>query len=241
MVIYKTTNLINGKYYIGKDSKNDPKYLGSGVLLNLAINKYGKENFKKEILHICNSINELNSLEREIVNEDVCKDPKSYNLAQGGHGGDLLLGASEERKEIRRNKLSLANTGDKNPMFGKPLLNEHKEKISNSLKGNNNPMYGMKQSEEGRKRISESNKRPNHPNNNREGCDNPFHGKTHSDENKKMWSEKRSGGGNPMARKCVAGGQEFPSTRDAGKALGIHQSTVRQRINNPKKTDYYYL
>ena len=50
MVIYKTTNLINGKIYIGQDSKNNPKYLGSGVIFLKAIKKYGKENFVKETL-----------------------------------------------------------------------------------------------------------------------------------------------------------------------------------------------
>jgi hypothetical protein len=50
MIVYITTNLINGKKYIGSDSKNNPNYLGSGVYLNKAIKKYGKENFKKEIL-----------------------------------------------------------------------------------------------------------------------------------------------------------------------------------------------
>ena len=41
MIIYKTTNLINGKFYIGKDSKNDPNYLGSGKILKKAFKKYG--------------------------------------------------------------------------------------------------------------------------------------------------------------------------------------------------------
>lgn len=50
MIIYKTTNIINGKFYIGQDSKNDPNYLGSGLLLNRAIEKYGIENFKKEMV-----------------------------------------------------------------------------------------------------------------------------------------------------------------------------------------------
>lgn len=52
MVIYKTTNLVNEKFYVGKDIKNNPNYLGSGLILKNAINKYGIENFKKEILEL---------------------------------------------------------------------------------------------------------------------------------------------------------------------------------------------
>jgi len=50
MVIYKTTNLKNGKYYIGKQKSYTDSYFGSGTALKFAIKKYGKENFKKEIL-----------------------------------------------------------------------------------------------------------------------------------------------------------------------------------------------
>ena len=50
MVIYKTTNLLNGKFYIGKDEKNNPEYLGSGKILKQSISKHGVEQFKKEIL-----------------------------------------------------------------------------------------------------------------------------------------------------------------------------------------------
>lgn len=64
MIIYKTTNLINGKFYIGRDKFNNSEYLGLGKILQSAIEKYGKENFKKEILEHCSSIEELN--EREI-------------------------------------------------------------------------------------------------------------------------------------------------------------------------------
>jgi hypothetical protein len=63
MVVYITQNLINGKLYIGKDSKNNPKYLGSGILLNKAIEKYGRHNFKKTILQYCSCLKELEFVE----------------------------------------------------------------------------------------------------------------------------------------------------------------------------------
>ena len=50
MIIYQTTNLINGKKYIGKDANNNPNYIGSGADLKIAIKEYGKHNFKKEII-----------------------------------------------------------------------------------------------------------------------------------------------------------------------------------------------
>ena len=48
MIIYKTINLINGKIYIGQDTKNDPNYLGSGKIIKEAIKKYGKKNFTED-------------------------------------------------------------------------------------------------------------------------------------------------------------------------------------------------
>lgn len=92
--IYKITNLINDKYYLGKrsfkgDSINDDKYFGSGTLLKKALKKYGKDNFKKEIVTICLSFEELNKVERDIINENIINDKNSYNLALGGWGGNL--------------------------------------------------------------------------------------------------------------------------------------------------------
>ena len=63
--IYKTTNCINQKIYIGKKESSEyiPTYYGSGYLLKKAINKYGKENFTVEILDTANSLEELNEKE----------------------------------------------------------------------------------------------------------------------------------------------------------------------------------
>lgn len=85
MIIYCTTNLINGRKYIGLDTKNNPKYLGSGKAFKLALKKYGKENFSKEILYYCNNLQEL--LEKEeffIKINNAVKSKEYYNIAQGG-------------------------------------------------------------------------------------------------------------------------------------------------------------
>jgi len=88
MVVYMTTNLLNGKKYIGSDSKNNPNYLGSGIGIRRAIKKYGKDNFKKEILEQCKDQKHLR--EREIYwvrkfNADKSKE--FYNISHGGQGG----------------------------------------------------------------------------------------------------------------------------------------------------------
>lgn len=89
--IYKTTNLINGRYYIGKHKTTNPNdnYLGSGKILKQAIKLYGKDNFIKEILEVCNSEEHASAREREIVNEAVIADLRSYNMCLGGTGGNI--------------------------------------------------------------------------------------------------------------------------------------------------------
>lgn len=89
-LIYKTTNLLNKKFYIGKHITNniDDGYLGSGKLLQKAIEKYGKNNFKKEILFIFDNELEMNKKEIELLTEEKIypNNKKSYNLNLGGEG-----------------------------------------------------------------------------------------------------------------------------------------------------------
>lgn len=88
MIIYKTTNLINDKIYIGKDVKNNPNYYGSGKILKQAIKKYGKENFKKEILLECFNKKELELEEIKHITKYSSNNPKiGYNVTNGGSGG----------------------------------------------------------------------------------------------------------------------------------------------------------
>lgn len=145
-LIYKTTNLINEKYYIGCHQTDDlhDGYLGSGKHLKYAIKKYGTENFKFEILYSLSSKAEMFDLERTIVNEDLVKDPMTYNLKIGGSGGNPgIVGAfkgkkhSEESKQKIREKRAL-----------QVITEESKKKMSvNSA---------MKNSPEIRKKVSEA-------------------------------------------------------------------------------------
>jgi hypothetical protein len=85
MIIYKTINLINGKFYVGKDERNKPDYLGSGINLQRAIKKYGKENFIKEILEVCSTREELIEKEKYWIKETKAQE-LGYNIAYGGGG-----------------------------------------------------------------------------------------------------------------------------------------------------------
>jgi hypothetical protein len=85
-ILYKTINLINEKYYIGRHSTyniNDG-YLGSGIALTNAIQKYGKENFKRQILVEVSSSEYLWELEKLYITEEMIRDSMCYNLSYGG-------------------------------------------------------------------------------------------------------------------------------------------------------------
>ena len=84
-LVYKITNTVNDKFYIGchKTKNKDDGYMGSGKLIKRAIEKYGIENFKKDIIAECSTADEMFTKERELV--VLCEN--SYNLKHGGAGG----------------------------------------------------------------------------------------------------------------------------------------------------------
>ena len=101
MYVYRITNAINGKMYIGMHNGNKTDYMGSGILLKQAYEKYGIENFTKEILQVCNSIEELQEAEiRWIESENAVADEKYYNLAAGGIGGDTGFRETTNMSEV---------------------------------------------------------------------------------------------------------------------------------------------
>lgn len=88
MYIYKTVNKVNGKAYIGKYGGKKSTYIGSGVALKKAIAKYGVENFSREILEECSTLQELAEREKFWIGKFNAINSKDYyNMKEGGTGG----------------------------------------------------------------------------------------------------------------------------------------------------------
>ena len=165
MVIYITTNLINNKKYIGKDSYNNPKYLGSGTLLLEDIKKYGKKNFKKKILEYCDTNEELTLKESYWIEKyKAVESSNFYNLVDFSAGWNLhKLG--EDKISYIKDKISKSKSGIPLNISSKDLIRRNK-KISQITKGKPKPqgfgkqisekLTGRKFSKEICKKISKS-------------------------------------------------------------------------------------
>lgn len=142
MIVYKTTNLITGKFYIGKDCKNRKSYLGSGKILKNAIRKYGKENFKKEILEICYSKEKLSEREKFWIKE-LKANEIGYNIAEGGTGGKTF-GGGVKKGNIPWNKGKKLDY----ETWNKGLKGYMGANKTSYKSGKDHIMYGRKQSQE---------------------------------------------------------------------------------------------
>ena len=163
--IYKITNLINQKIYIGKHQTLDPydDYMGSGKLLKASIAKHGKENFKKEVLHVFDNEEDMNAMEVELVTEEFCSLDSNYNLCPGGRGGWGYINSTGLNNSgiDKRNYTEIAKkwTSHKGP-----VTEETKNKISEANKKTNisrgikvsKALTGSKKSEEHKRKIAES-------------------------------------------------------------------------------------
>jgi len=126
--IYKTTNIINQKYYIGMHSTSNINdgYIGSGIVLWRSIRKYGKENFKTEILEYLLDRKTMFNREKEIVNEELLKDPLCMNIVIGGSGGWTLGKVIVKDKD---NNILMISKNDPRYLSGE-LISNLKNKVS---------------------------------------------------------------------------------------------------------------
>lgn len=137
--IYRITNLVNGKTYIGQHKFSLGKkdyYKGSGVLLKPALKKYGIENFKKDIIEVALSRFEANVLEKYYIAKERAIGKAEYNLADGGEGTSGLNPWNKgiPHTDEARHKMSESQKGNQNHK-GKPCSEETKRKISEVKKG----------------------------------------------------------------------------------------------------------
>lgn len=212
MFVYLTTNLVNGKIYIGQHiGELDDDYLGSGVYFSRALSKYGRKNFKRKVLKICRDEHELNIWEYVYIKKYKSQDPNiGYNIASGDVNSSLGNPAkskavrekiSKEMKKFwnthpeEKRKLSKRRKGVKSSDETKKKLSkshsgikrteEWRRKISESNSGENHWAYGKTFTEEHRKRLSNSIKGV------MAGKNHPLWGKKMSEETRRKMSEKQ--------------------------------------------------
>lgn len=160
--IYITTNLINGKVYIGQTSHNRKGYIGGGHRLRMAIKKYGKHNFINETIAIGEfTSDELDLLETLFIKSYNSRNPEiGYNLESGGN-------KLKNHSDLTKKMMSELRSGEKHNRFGVKLSNETKLKISDAHRG-------KKMSNEFKEKMSIVTS----------GKNNPFYGKHHTQESK---------------------------------------------------------
>jgi len=150
-IVYKTTNLINNRWYIGVHKTNkDRTYLGSGDLILDAIKKHGAESFIRETLYTYATDTEAYAKEAELVTTDVVKDRMSYNVRLGGSGGwerhlntdkIIVKDKSGKRLKVNRNDVRYLN-GELIPWNrGIPQPKSANEKRSMAAKGKPKARY----------------------------------------------------------------------------------------------------
>ena len=123
--IYKITNKINGKIYIGqhRSEKFDKYYWGSGKILKKAYKKYGKSNFIREILCWCETVEQLNECEIRFIRESKARNQENgYNIGVGGEKTPDMTGY--HHTEETRKRLSISHLGHKCPFKDRHLPKE---------------------------------------------------------------------------------------------------------------------
>lgn len=226
-IIYKTTNLIDGKYYYGKHSTQDINdgYLGSGTLLKRAIEKHGAENFIRTIICECATAEDINKMEALIVTEEYVNDPNCYNMTIGGEGGWYHINNDPEKRadssvktkkafakkspeELARIGEAKRNLGESNGMYGVARC------------GESNPMWGKQHTQEARDKISKTKTGTKMSDNAR---------KSMSKSQKKRWSDPSHKNAMSEAQK-----QSFIKDPERAKKLSEHVSSTKWYNNGTK-------
>ena len=223
--VYKITNQINNKSYIGISIHEPEKgrirdhLSGHGnLIISRAVKKYGSEVFTYEILKSNIFPELLPDFEIAYIKKHKTIVPLGYNLTLGGEG-TLGFKHSDESKQ----KMSESHKGRPAPNKGKKHSEEARRKMSEANKGRTPPNKGKKHSEETKRKIGEANKgKPSH-----------FKGKKHSAKARRKLSESHKG------RKASAETKQKMSESHKGENNHFYGKTMpeenRRKISETKK------
>lgn len=227
--IYKITNKVNGKIYIGQSKDIERRFkhhkaLYSDFAIHQALKKYGIENFIFEVLYEC-QIEEMNKWETFYITIFGSLSPKGYNLNMGGDGKEISEETKKKMSESRRKQIR------------PKCKDETKVKIGNANRG-------KKHTEETKQKWSDQRKGT------KTGKENPMFGKTHSKDVKSLLSEKSSGSNNPMfgrtgisnptAKNIEIDGIEYCGLRETAKKLNITYNQIKSRLKSDSYPNYKY-
>lgn len=177
LFIYKITNLLDNKVYIGQTNnpgirwsnhKSDAKLNKRNYPLYNSMNKYGIDNFKYEAIQICNTQEEADQLEKDLITQYKSQDRNfGYNIAPGGsrvsHSQETKDKLSQQKRKFYQKRLQ--ETGQK-------ITEEERQKLSISHKGQKSANKGKQLSEKQREILRQSHL-----------------GRVHSEEEKRKRSE----------------------------------------------------
>ena len=266
--IYKITNKINNKCYIGQSVNIEDRLkkhiykLENGNHVNTYLqnswNKYGKENFEFDILYVISDEiidqNEIKNLldyyEIKYIDEyNSMYNEKGYNIQSGGNSG--------RHSDVTKEKLRMINIGKKASEETKKKMSENNYWKGKDRSGENNPMYGEHHSEETKQKISESLKGKAFSEEHKKNISNSKKGTKLSDEHKQKISESIKGENNPFYGKChseetrkklretngkkvhcITTDKYFDSLAEASEYYGCDRGGIGKCCNG--KTKYFY-
>lgn len=162
-VVYLIVNKVNGKMYVGQTINTVEKRFGDhsrqNSVIGRAIRKYGKENFRCEVLKRCASKAEMDAWEKFFIAAICCKIPFGYNVSDGGGGVAGRKHTDEERAKItvakkgkhptKKTRAKIATT-----LTGRSLSSEHIARIAAAQRGEKNNNYGKHPANDTRVKMS---------------------------------------------------------------------------------------